>query len=159
MTGYPSLIPSLGGNVFDISSLGIMVVLGYFRYILCQIKKFPSIPYLSTGFFCFLNQQWVSDFIKCFFSTYYFFLFYSVNVMRYIHCSLTLNHPWVLRISSTKLWYLIPFLYHWILLANILFRMFTSRFMSNSISTFTSNNSFYSCDDVLGSFGGKITLV
>lgn len=84
------------------------------------------------------------------------FSFFILLMWCYIHCSLTLNHPCVLRISSTKLWYLIPFLYYWILLANILFRMFTSRFMSNSISTFTSNNSFYSCDDVLGSFVAKL---
>lgn len=59
----------------------------YFRYILCQIKKFPSIPYLPTGLFSFFKsavgvrfyQMLPKHLLKN------FFLFYSVNVMNYIH--------------------------------------------------------------------------
>ena len=78
-------------------------------------------------FFCEFLREWVLNFVKNIFCVYLcdhvIFLQWPAIVVNYIDFQ-TLNQPCVSRINPIWLWCTILFVFHYILFANILFRIF-----------------------------------
>lgn len=78
-------------------------------------------------FFCEFLREWVLNFVKNIFCVYLcdhvIFLRWPAIVVNYIDFQ-TLNQSCVSRINPIWLWCTILFVFHYILFANILFRIF-----------------------------------
>ena len=66
MSGADNLISDLTEKVVFLSSLCVILVVGFSQIFIISLRKFSSISSLGRVFFFFLIQKWMLDFVKCF---------------------------------------------------------------------------------------------
>ena len=68
-SGQPCLVPDLSGKVFSFCPLSMMLVVGFLSMAFICWVMLPLFPLCWVFFF---YHKWVLDFIKCFFSIYWY---------------------------------------------------------------------------------------
>ena len=99
---HPCLVPDLKGKVFACwiyCLLSILLDVGFTYMAFIMLRHTPSIPSLLDGGFFY--HKWVLDFMKCFFSIYWYdhviFVLHFVYVVYYTYWFANIVpslHPW-----------------------------------------------------------------
>ena len=115
---HPFHVSDFRGNAFRFSLLSMLWAEGLSNMAFIMLRNIPSIPNLLRSLI--INGCW---FCQMLFSPIFLLqlIWYIVLIDFQI-----LNHSCVPGVSPTWLWYVILLMYHWILFANILLRIFSS---------------------------------
>ena len=103
-SGHTCLVPDLKGNAFSFCPLSMMLAVDVLYMAFIMSRYAPSMPTLLSRFFVCLfvfNNECVVEFIKCFFSIYWYdhvgFVLHLVYVVYYVYWFVNIVpslHPW-----------------------------------------------------------------
>lgn len=119
--------PDLREKTFNFLLLCKLLVVGFLRMPFIRLRKFHlCLVYFEVGFF-FFNHEWVLNFVKCFFCSFWEYrINFLCSVNRWI-ASIDfqrLSQPSIFWIKSFWSFCITFFIYPWILLVGVLYSVF-----------------------------------